>query len=101
MKKILAIALAAVMVLSLAACGEKGPERDENGYLTENAAKIYAAQSVGYAAADVDFSESTFEGDEAGGDESAFFHFVFTDGVAEYSCNVNAIDGTISDASAK
>jgi len=101
MKKIIALALAAVMVLAMTACGDKGPARDDKGYLTEDAAKVYAAQSVGYAAADVDFSESAFEGDAAGGDENAFFRFVFTDGVAEYSCKVNANDGTVYDSAAK
>ena len=102
MKKIIALALAAVMVLAMAACGgDKGPERDDKGYLTEGAAKVYAAQSVGYAAKDVDFSESAFEGDAAGGDENAYFSFSFTDGVAVYTCKVNAIDGTVFDSTAK
>lgn len=101
MKKIIAFALAAVMLLSLAACGEKGPERDANGYLTENAARIYAAQSVGYGADEVEFTDSQFEGDANGGDESACFRFTFSDGVAEYSCQVNATDGTVSKSTAK
>ncbi len=101
MKKIIALALACVMMLAMVACGDKGPARDENGYLTEDAAKIYAAQSVGYTAKDVDFSESAFEGDAAGGDENAYFSFSFTDGVAVYTCKVNATDGTVFDSTAK
>lgn len=101
MKKIIAFALAAVLMLAMTACGEKGPERDAKGYLTENAAKIYAAQSVGYTAEDVYFSTSEFEGDEAGGDENAYFHFVFSDSVVEYSCKVNALDGTVFGSAAK
>jgi hypothetical protein len=102
MKKIIAFALAAVMVLALVACGgDKGPARDSKGYLTEDAAKTFAAQSVGYGLKDVDFTESSFEGDEAGGDENAFFSFAFTDSVAFYTCKVNAIDGTVYDSTAK
>lgn len=101
MKKIIAFALAAVMVLALVACGDKGPARDSKGYLTEDAAKTFAAQSVGYTPEDVNFTESVFEGDEAGGDENAFFSFSFTDSVAVYTCKVNAIDGTVYDSSAK
>ncbi len=101
MKKIIAFALAAVMVLALTACGSKGLARDDKGYLTEEAAKTFAAQSVGYGLKDVDFTESAFEGDAAGGDANAFFSFVFTDSVAEYTCKVNATDGTVYDSTAK
>ena len=100
MKKIFTLVLALIMVLVMTACGD-GLERDSKGYLTEDAAKTFAAQSVGYGLKDVDFTESSFEGDEAGGDENAFFSFAFTDSVAFYTCKVNAIDGTVYDSTAK
>ncbi|MGM9661728.1 MAG: hypothetical protein ACI3WR_01380 [Oscillospiraceae bacterium] len=100
MKKIIALALAAVLVLALTACGSKDFDRGDNGYLTEDAAKAVAAQSVGYQADEVDFTESAFEGDEAGGDEEAYYRFAFTDGVAEYSCRVDATQGTVLESGA-
>lgn len=100
MKKILTFALVTVMLLSLAACGG-GLKRDANGYLTEDSAKTVAAQSVGYTVDDVYFSASEFSGDTAGSDESAYFYFEFTDSVVDYSCKVNATDGTVSDSTAK
>ena len=101
MKKIIALLLALVLVLAMTACGNKDFERDSKGYLTENAAEFAAARSVGYDADEVAFGEVKFEGDSAGGDENAYFEVVFSDGVAEYSCKVNAIDGTVFDSAAK
>lgn len=101
MKKIVSLVLAAALLLALTACGGKDFDRGDNGYLTEDAAKAVAAQSVGYKADEVDFSESAFEGDEAGGDESASYRFVFTDGVAEYTCRVDATQGTVLESDAK
>lgn len=100
MKKIMTFVLAAVMLLSIASCGGDGLKRDANGYLTEESAKSVAAQSVGYTAEEVYFSTSEFNGDTAGGDESAYFYFEFTDSVVDYTCKVNATSGTISDATA-
>ncbi|MGM9618685.1 MAG: hypothetical protein ACI3W8_02435 [Oscillospiraceae bacterium] len=101
MKKIIALALTAALVLAMTACGSKDFDRSANGYLTEDAAKAVAAQSVGYKADEVDFTESVFEGDEAGGDESAVYRFVFTDSVAEYTCEISAMQGTVVSSSAK
>lgn len=101
MKKMIALLLALVLVLAMTACGSKDFKRDSKGYLTEDAAESVAAQSVGYTAEDVAFGETKFEGDSAGGDETAYFDIVFSDGVAEYKCKVNAIDGTVYDSSAK
>ena len=101
MKKLIALVLALIIVLTLVACGGDGLERDSKGYLTEASAQSVAAQSVGYKAEEVAFGETKFEGDSAGGDESAYFEIVFSDGVAEYSCKINAIDGTVFDSAAK
>ena len=100
MKKMMALVLALVMVLVMTACGD-GLKRDSKGYLTEDSARIIAAQSVGYSVEDVAFAETKFEGDSAGGDENAYFFVTFSDSVAEYSCKVKAIDGTVFDSSAK
>lgn len=101
MKKMISLVLALVLVLAMTACGSKDFERDSKGYLTEDAAETVAAQSVGYKAEEVAFGETKFEGDSAGGDENAYFDIVFSDGVAEYSCKVNALDGTVFDSAAK
>lgn len=101
MKKMIALLLALVLVLAMTACGGKDFKRDSKGYLTEDSAESIAAQSVGYTAEDVAFGETKFEGDSAGGDTTAYFDIVFSDGVAEYKCKVNAIDGTVYDSSAK
>lgn len=101
MKKIITLVLALVLVLAMTACGSKDFERDSKGYLTEYAAQFVAARSVGYDVDEVAFGETKFEGDSAGGDENAYFAVVFSDGVAEYSCKVNAMDGTIFDSAAK
>ncbi|MBR2928480.1 MAG: hypothetical protein IKC24_04915 [Oscillospiraceae bacterium] len=101
MKKMITLVLALVLVLAMTACGSKDFKRDSKGYLTEDAAESVAAQSVGYTAEDVAFGETKFEGDSAGGDETAYFDIVFSDGVAEYKCKVNAINGTVYDSSAK
>ena len=101
MKKMITLVLALVLVLAMTACGSKDFKRDSKGYLTEDAAESVAAQRVGYTAEDVAFGETKFEGDSAGGDETAYFDIVFSDGVAEYKCKVNAINGTVYDSSAK
>ena len=101
MKKMIALLLALVLVLAMTACGSKDFKRDNKGYLTKDAAEAVAAQSVGYTAKDVAFGETKFEGDSAGGDADAYFDIVFSDGIAEYKCKVNAIDGTVYDSSAK
>ena len=100
MKKMMALVLALVMVLVMTACGD-GLKRDSKGYLTEDSARIIAAQSVGYSVEDVAFAETKFEGDSAGGDENAYFCVTFSDSGAEYSCKVMAIAGTGFDSSAK
>ena len=100
MKKIVTLVLALVMVLVMTACGD-GLKRDSKGYLTEDSAKILAAQSVGYEVEDVAFAETKFEGDGAGGDENAYFYVTFSDSVAESSCKVKAIDGTVFETTAK
>lgn len=101
MKKIISLVLTAILLLALTACGNKDFDRDSKGYLTEDSAESIAAQSVGYKSEEVAFGETKFEGDSAGGDASAYFDIVFSDGVAEYSCKVNAIDGTVYDSAAK
>ncbi len=100
MKRIFTLVLALIMVLVMTACGD-GLKRDSKGYLTEDSAKSLAAQRVGYKAEEVAFAETKFEGDSAGGDESAYFYIVFSDSVAEYSCKVNATDGSVYDLAAK
>ena len=62
MKKMMALVLALVMVLVMTACGD-GLKRDSKGYLTEDSARIIAAQSVGYSVEDVAFAETKFDVD--------------------------------------
>ena len=101
MKKMIALLVALTLVLAMTACGNKDFERDSKGYLTEHAAEFAAARSVGYDVDEVAFGETKFEGDSTGGDENAYFEVVLSDGVAEYRCKVNAIDGTVFEKTGK
>ena len=101
MKRFVAFLLTLVMLLSLTACGKKDFERDENGYLTANAAMTVAAQENGYKISDVGFTETNFTGDGSGEDSDAVYHFVYSDSIVEYTVEVNALDGSIVLSTAK
>ena len=100
MKRIFALILTLALLFSLASCS-KDFERDENGYLTVNAAMTVAAGENGYKVTDVGFSDATFTGDGSGEDTDAVYHFVYSDSVSEYTVEVNALDGSIVLSTAK
>ena len=101
MKRFLALLFTLVMILSLAGCGSRDFARDENGYLTVDAAMNVAVQENGYKPEDVGFSEANFTGDGSGEDTDAVYHFVYSDSIVEYTVEVNALDGSIVLSTAK
>lgn len=97
MKKFLSMLMALTLVFTLVACGNKNDfPRDENGYLTADAAKSVATESFGYTSDDVYFNAANFTGDGSGTDTDAVFHFEFTDTFVVYTVEVNALDGSIT-----
>ena len=101
MKKYLALALAAVLVLALVSCGKKDFDRDTNGYLTEEAAQTVAANDAGYEPKDVYFSVSELKTEAEGSYDGPHYNFVFTDSVAEYDYVIDAQTGAILSATGK
>ena len=96
MKRCFAFLLTLALVFSLCACGKSNDfARDENGYLTVDAAMSVAARENGYKADDVYFTEKSFTGDGSGEDTDAVYRFVYSDSIAEYTVEVNALDGSI------
>lgn len=101
MKKRIALLLTALaLTLSLTACTKPLP-RDENGYITEDAAYKIAVSNTGYEAEDVSLAGKNFTGDGTGEDADAVYTFIFTDSVALYTVTVNALDGTVVSAEAE
>lgn len=101
MKRFFAFLLTLVLILSLAACGGKDFARDENGYLTVDAAMSVATGENGYKPDDVGFSETNFTGDGSGEDTDAVYHFVYSDSIVEYTVEVNALNGSVVLSTAK
>ena len=100
-KTSLILLLILAMVFSLAACGGKDFARDENGYLTVDAAMSVATGENGYKPDDVGFSETNFTGDGSGEDTDAVYHFVYSDSIVEYTVEVNALNGSVVLSTAK
>ena len=101
MKRFAAFLLTLVLILSLTACGKKDFARDQNGYLTVDAAMTVAAGENGYKVSDVGFSDTTFTGDGSGVDTDAVYHFEYSDSIVNYVVEVNALDGSVVLSTAK
>ena len=101
MKRFFAFLLTFTLIVSLAACGGKDFARDENGYLTVDAAMAVATQENGYKPSEVGFSDATFTGDGSGEDTDAVYHFEYSDSIVDYVVEVNALSGSVVLSTAK